>query len=181
MLLSNCVCQWRCLLSAQKFPLKFEDKTSIICVILSFLQNTSSANHLWLFSGNCTASSRWQKKKGKIGMGACGWPGSRSPEKSVLFQMAKCWGCTSGGVCVPCIYSHAPDESYRRRLQSLLSCLCDLFQALINSLGCWFCKMLRMHLWWSLCTVCLLNFMSQVRVHVGDSSLCCVCVTSFKR
>ena len=30
-------------------------------------------------------------------------------------------------------------ESYCRRLRSLLSCTCDLFQALINSLVCWFC------------------------------------------
>ena len=32
-----------------------------------------------------------------------------------------------------------PGESYRRRLESLLLCLIDVFWALINSLVCWFC------------------------------------------
>ena len=32
-----------------------------------------------------------------------------------------------------------PGESSRRRIRSLLLCLCDVFQALINSLVCWFC------------------------------------------
>ena len=35
-----------------------------------------------------------------------------------------------------------------------------------------------MSLWWSLCTLYL--HMCQVRVTVGDSGLCCICVTSFK-
>ena len=30
-----------------------------------------------------------------------------------------------------------PGESYRKQLRSLLLCLCDSFQALINSLVCW--------------------------------------------
>ena len=34
-------------------------------------------------------------------------------------------------------------------------------------------------LWWSLCTLYLLA--CQVRVTVGDSGLCCVCLTSFER
>ena len=38
---------------------------------------------------------------------------------------------TSGGVYVPCIYTHA---SYRGRLGSLLLYLCYVFRALINSL-----------------------------------------------
>ena len=46
-------------------------------------------------------------------------------------------GCTSGGVNVPCIYTHASCESYRRRLGSLLSlCLRCVFRALINSGPC---------------------------------------------
>ena len=69
------------------------------------------------------------------------------------------WGCTSGGVYVPCIYTHArwdfedvplvefmylvftrmPGESYHRQPRSLLLYLCYLFQALINSFVCWFC------------------------------------------
>ena len=39
---------------------------------------------------------------------------------------------------------------------------------------------LRMCLWWSLCTLCLLA--CQVRVTVGGSGFCCcVCATSFER
>ena len=30
-----------------------------------------------------------------------------------------------------------PGESYRRWLRSSLLCLCDVFQALINSIVCW--------------------------------------------
>ena len=64
----------------------------------------------------------------------------------------------SGGVSVPCIYTHAREsyhvplvefiylvfahtsgDSYRRRLRSLLLCLCDVFRALIYSLLCWLC------------------------------------------
>ena len=37
----------------------------------------------------------------------------------------------------------------------------------------------RIYLWWSSCTLYLLA--CQVRVTVGDSGLCCVCVTSFER
>ena len=37
--------------------------------------------------------------------------------------------CTSGGVYVPCIYTHA-------RSELPLLCLCDVFLALINSLVC---------------------------------------------
>ena len=32
------------------------------------------------------------------------------------------------------IFTRMPGESYRRRLRSLLLCLCDVFRALINSL-----------------------------------------------
>ena len=35
------------------------------------------------------------------------------------------------------------------------------------------------YLWWSLCTLYL--HVCQVRVAVGDSGLCCACVTSFER
>ena len=47
------------------------------------------------------------------------------------------WGCASGGVYVPCIYTH--QVSYCRWLMSLLLYLCYVFQAPINSLVCWFC------------------------------------------
>ena len=68
------------------------------------------------------------------------------------------WGCTSGGVYVPCIYTrakwneavplvefmypvftHVLGESYRRRRKSLLLYLCYVYRALINSLVFWFC------------------------------------------
>ena len=37
------------------------------------------------------------------------------------------------------VFTRMPGESYRRRLGSLLLCLCDLFRALIKSFECWFC------------------------------------------
>ena len=39
------------------------------------------------------------------------------------------------------VFTRMPGESYRKQLLSLLFCLCDIFQALINSLVCsswWF-------------------------------------------
>ena len=33
------------------------------------------------------------------------------------------------------VFTHVPGESYRRRLRSLLLCLCDVFQALLLILG----------------------------------------------
>ena len=44
------------------------------------------------------------------------------------------WGCTSGRVYVPCTYSHARWELTQA---TLVLCLCDIFQVLINSLACW--------------------------------------------
>ena len=37
------------------------------------------------------------------------------------------------------IFIRMPGKSYRRRLESLLLCLCDVFPAVTNSLECWFC------------------------------------------
>ena len=34
------------------------------------------------------------------------------------------------------VFTLTPGESYRRRLRSLLLCLCDVFGALMNSLVC---------------------------------------------
>ena len=47
----------------------------------------------------------------------------RVPEMEGLFATGGIlfWGCTFGGVCVPCIYSHA-GWSYCRRFRSLLLC-----------------------------------------------------------
>ena len=36
------------------------------------------------------------------------------------------------------VFTRMPGESYRRRLRSLLLCLCYVFWALVNSLVCWF-------------------------------------------
>ena len=44
-------------------------------------------------------------------------------------------GCTSGGVMY-LVFTGMPGESYRRRLGSLLLCLCDGFQAPIDSFAC---------------------------------------------
>ena len=58
--------------------------------------------------------------------------------------LGKSWGCTSGGVYVPCICMHARWEllslSYTglRWLRSLLLYLRYVFQAPINSFVCWF-------------------------------------------
>ena len=38
-------------------------------------------------------------------------------------------------------FTHLPGESYRRRLRSLLLYLCCTFEALINSLVCWFWRL----------------------------------------
>ena len=37
------------------------------------------------------------------------------------------------------VFTRMPGESCRRRLESLLLCLCDVFPAVTNSLECWFC------------------------------------------
>ena len=50
------------------------------------------------------------------------------------------WGCTSSGVYVARIYVG------ERQLRSLLLYLCDIFQALINSLMCRFFNHLSIHL-----------------------------------
>ena len=59
-------------------------------------------------------------------------PGKNSHDRAAFY-----WGCTSGGVYVPCVFTRMPGESYRRRLRSLLLYLYDVFRALINSLVCW--------------------------------------------
>ena len=41
------------------------------------------------------------------------------------------------------VFTRMPGDSYRRRLRSLLSYLCYVFRALINSLVCWFCLVLN--------------------------------------
>ena len=38
------------------------------------------------------------------------------------------------------LFTRMPGGSHRMLLRSLLLCLCDDFQALINSLVCWFCR-----------------------------------------
>ena len=62
------------------------------------------------------------------------------------------WGTvfTSGAVLTYLVFTRMPGESYRRRLRSLLSYLCYLFGALINSLVCWLCfekLMVPLHRW----------------------------------
>ena len=38
------------------------------------------------------------------------------------------------------VFTRVPGESYRRRLRSLILCLCDVFRGPVNSLVCWFCS-----------------------------------------
>ena len=51
------------------------------------------------------------------------------------------WGCTSHPLVefMHLVFTCMPGESYGRWLLSLLLCLCDIFQVLINSLVPWFC------------------------------------------
>ena len=56
--------------------------------------------------------------------------------------------CTSRGVFMYFVFTRMPGECYRRRLRSLLLCLCDVFRALINSLVC--CSATQA-LWGSFC------------------------------
>ena len=48
-------------------------------------------------------------------------------------------GCTSVGLYVSCIYSHASWVTVGD--SRLCWCLCDVSRALINSLVCWFCQL----------------------------------------
>ena len=48
-------------------------------------------------------------------------------------------GCTSVGLYVSCIYSHARWVTVGD--SRLCWCLCDVSRALINSLVCWFCQL----------------------------------------
>ena len=51
------------------------------------------------------------------------------------------WGCTSGGVHVPCVYLLACQVRVTENDSGLCCCvcMCYVFRALINSLVCWFC------------------------------------------
>ena len=90
------------------------------------------------------------------------------------------WGCTSSGVYVPCIYMHARWELlYMTEVFVVVLVLCISSAKTLTWHACK-CKvhqlhqryiLMRMHLWWSLCTLCL--HACQVRVTIGDSSLCC--------
>ena len=68
------------------------------------------------------------------------------------------------GVC----YSTRFKDEFGCRVLDLLEWFDDLIK-----------QLLRMHLWWSLCTLYLHAY--QVRVTVGDSGLCCTCVAYFER
>ena len=70
--------------------------------------------------------------------------------------------CTSGAVYVPCISECTSGAVY---VPCISGCTCTLY--------------FGMYFWWSLCTLYLLA--CQVRVTLGDSGLCCVCVASAER
>ena len=63
----------------------------------------------------------------------------RGPERSCSINTLGSYtqGCASGGV-MHLVFTRMPGEGYRRRLGSLLLCLCYVFRALINSLVCCF-------------------------------------------
>ena len=70
--------------------------------------------------------------------------------------------------CYRSVYNYCTEACMSRIPFSFASWLLRLFGQFID-----------LCLWWSLCTLYLLA--CQVRVTVGHSGLCCVCVTSFKR
>ena len=81
----------RCLLSAQKFLLKFEGKTSVISVILSFSPNAV----LQQTTCDYSVAMAPQAADGKRKKGRLAWVHveDQDPDflrKSVSFQMAKC-------------------------------------------------------------------------------------------
>ena len=63
------------------------------------------------------------------------------------------------------VFTRMPGESYRRRLRSLLLCLCYVFRALITSLVCWSCRWVFV---WSV----LFQDDDYFHRHFGFSNLC---------
>ena len=57
------------------------------------------------------------------------------PWKETATKWKKIQGCTSGGVCVPCIYTQSSWEL--PQVTQVLLYLCYIFWALINSFVCW--------------------------------------------
>ena len=77
-----------------------------------------------------------------------------------LQKIRQSWGCTSGGVHVPCIYKKSA------RVEDVL--LVDFMYLVFTKNP----PELRMYFWWSLCPLYL--HACQVRITVGDSGLCCL-------
>ena len=86
------------------------------------------------------------------------------------------------------VLTRMPGESYRRRLRSLLFCLCDVFRTPINSLGCWSCTInlapprSKSLLKGTdsdkvLCVLCVLMFMYYLTVCYSCSCIIILCVT----
>ena len=71
-----------------------------------------------------------------------------SAELTIIYRII--WGSSKDVPLVEFIYlvfTRMQDESYKRRLGSLLLCLCDVFQALIDALVCWFCTSTLVSKW----------------------------------
>ena len=49
------------------------------------------------------------------------------------------------------VFIHMPGKSYHRRLRSLLLCLCEVFQALINSYVGFLLFLLLLGVFWGCC------------------------------
>ena len=58
------------------------------------------------------------------------------------------------GECLYHVFTRMPGESFRRRLRSLLLCLCDVFRALIISLMCRFPQKNRPAMFSAVCLRC---------------------------
>ena len=99
-------------------------------------------------------------------------------------------------VCLPCSPSHRwSNNSFiqRRREQTFKYCMvlttratsdgmtvtaCTSGGVYVTACNLWWSLCNSMYLWWSLSTLYL--HACQVRVAVGDSGLCCTCVTYFE-
>ena len=71
------------------------------------------------------------------------------------------------------LFTRMPGQSYRRRLRSLLLCLCYVFRALINSLVCVFQYLTEETIWGE--QFLLLNF--AVVVVLEEPALCLSCTS----
>ena len=72
-----------------------------------------------------------------------------------------------------CVWTHGPHCILVLQVASTVRLTFDRWFRQLKFTMSW----KRMYLWWSLCTLYL--YAQQVRITIGDSGLCCTCVTDF--